>query len=126
MRALHQFAVMGLFVSLSLAAASCVPETTEPDDPDPGAASEGPDGRSEGALAEPGEDALAEPGVEPQGDWCRPEGAYCKRDHQCCSGDCRYGECQGGGYCKHAGEYCYKNYECCSHDCSYGECQHGY
>lgn len=116
MGALHQFVVAGLLASLGLVAASCVAETTDLDAPDPDAVSEGSEGRSEGALADPD--------VEPQGAWCRPAGAYCEHNFQCCSHDCYYGECRGGGYCKHAGEYCHKNYECCSHDCYGGECLH--
>lgn len=61
---------------------------------------------------------------------CRVRGEYCRRDRQCCSGDCRGNICRGGWgggggefECRVRGEYCYRDSQCCSGNCWRHECR---
>jgi hypothetical protein len=67
-----------------------------------------------GTLASLGIGAAA---ADPPG--CTPNGKDCKRDKQCCSGNCSSGgKCVGGGVgCAALGAHCTTNDDCCSHHC---------
>ncbi len=116
MKTLQGFAIVGLFASMSLIAASCVPDTTEPEDEDPGV-SEGAEGTAE--------EDLSEPDVDPEIiAACRPVGYACYRDYQCCSGQCAYGRCRYWGQgCRPVGYSCYSDHQCCSGECFHGVCR---
>jgi len=60
--------------------------------------------------------------ADPKG--CTPNGKDCKRDKQCCSGNCSsHGRCVGGGLgCLPNGDSCGSNGACCSGNCSNGFC----
>jgi hypothetical protein len=72
-----------------------------------------------GTLASLG---IGEAAADPPG--CKRIGKHCKRDNQCCSGNCsRHGTCVGGGLgCLPNGDSCGSNGECCSGNCSNGFC----
>jgi hypothetical protein len=67
-----------------------------------------------GTLASLG---IREAAAEPPG--CTPNGKDCKRDRQCCSGNCSSrGTCVGGGVgCVPLGSSCTTNDECCAGLC---------
>ena len=49
---------------------------------------------------------------------CTPNGKDCKRDKQCCSGNCSSGgKCVGRVGCAQLGEPCTKNSDCCQGTC---------
>jgi hypothetical protein len=65
---------------------------------------------------------IGEAAGDPPG--CKRHGKHCKRDNQCCSGNCSSsGTCVGGGLgCLPNGDSCGGNGECCSGNCSNGFC----
>jgi hypothetical protein len=63
-----------------------------------------------GTLASLG---IGEAGADPPG--CKRNGKKCKRDTQCCSGNCDSGICAAA--CLSAGEACMADDECCSGEC---------
>jgi hypothetical protein len=73
-----------------------------------------------GTLASVGIGGIA--AADPPG--CKRHGKHCKRDNQCCSGNCSSGgTCVGGGLgCLPNGDSCGSNGECCSGNCSNGFC----
>jgi hypothetical protein len=67
-----------------------------------------------GALASVG---IGEAGADPIG--CKRTGKKCKKDEQCCSGNCEGGTCA----CKTYSSACTNNSECCSGFCNqFGVC----
>ena len=57
-------------------------------------------------------------------DECKPVNAKCRKNHQCCSGNCsksgtsRFGTCA----CQENGGSCANNSQCCSGNCASGTC----
>ena len=51
---------------------------------------------------------------------CKPEGKKCRKDKQCCSGDCEGGKCAAA--CTSDGGSCGSNGQCCSGRCASGAC----
>jgi hypothetical protein len=51
---------------------------------------------------------------------CKPEGKKCRKDAQCCSGNCEGGKCAAA--CTSNGGTCSANNQCCSGRCASGMC----
>ena len=68
-----------------------------------------------GALGSLG---IGEASADPPG--CKRNGKACKKDTQCCSGNCSGGTCAAA--CTSDGGACTTNGECCSDNCSDGFC----
>ena len=57
---------------------------------------------------------------------CAGDGDFCDQDRDCCSNDCDNGNCRdddgGGGDCRNKGDDCDDDNDCCSNDCRNGNC----
>ena len=71
-----------------------------------------------GTLASLGIGGVA--GADPPG--CKRNGKHCKRDKQCCSGECSSsGTCVGGVGCLRGCDDCTDHFQCCSGLCELPE-----
>ena len=66
--------------------------------------------------------ALGSLGIsEAAADQCKRNGKVCKKDKQCCSGNCSSGTCAAA--CQPFGASCTADSQCCGGNCSSGTCQ---